>query len=184
MPNLGVIASSLSGHLIPPYDGPYGAYDALATVTVGASAVSSVTFAGIPSGYKHLQIRGVVLTSGATNPTWQINGDTTGANYKGHHLWGTGTTANANDQSGTVYWNYNPSASYPSTFIMDWLDYSSTTKNKTMRTLAGSNTNGGTEEIALWSGLYMNLNPITSIALNGNGANFTQDSSFALYGVR
>jgi hypothetical protein len=48
MPNLGVIASSLSGHLVPPYDGPYGAYDALATVTLSAST-ASITFAGIPS---------------------------------------------------------------------------------------------------------------------------------------
>lgn len=179
-PILGIWASQISGHLWEPQ----GAYDALSTVTVGATAVSSITFAGIPNTYKHLQIRGVVLTSGATNPTWQINGDTTSGNYKGHHLWGTGTTAAANDQSGTVYWNYNPSASFPSAFVMDWLDYSSTTKNKTMRTLAGSDTNGGTAEIALWSGLYMSLNPITSIALNGNGVNFTQNSQFTLYGVR
>jgi hypothetical protein len=163
---------------------PQGAFDALATVTVGSTAVSSVTFAGIPTGYKHLQIRGMVLTSGATNPTWQVNGDTTGGNYAGHHLWGTGATAASNAQSGTVYWNYNPSSSYPSAFVMDWLDYASTTKNKTMRCLAGSDTNGGTVEVAMWSGLYMSLNPITSITLNGSGANFTQYSSFALYGVK
>lgn len=163
---------------------PTGAYDALATITVGATAVSSVTFSGIPTGYKHLQIRGVLLTSGATNPTWQVNGDSTSANYAGHHLWGQGSSANANNQSGTVYFNYNPSASYPSAFVMDWLDYANTTKYKTMRTFAGSNTNGGTDEVALWSGLYMSTNAINSITLNGAGANFTQYSQFALYGVK
>lgn len=179
----GTASTSSSSFTPTAHFAPDGAYDSLATATLSTST-ASVTFAGIPTGYKHLQIRGVILTSGATNPTWQINGDTTGANYKGHHLWGTGTNANANDQSGTVYFNYNPSASYPSAFVMDWLDYTSTTKNKTMRTLAGSDTNGGTSEIALWSGLYMSLNAITSITLNGNGVNFTQYSSFALYGVK
>jgi hypothetical protein len=49
------MASQISGHL---YDGPFGAYDSLATVTLSADA-ASVTFAGIPSGYKHLQIRAI-----------------------------------------------------------------------------------------------------------------------------
>jgi hypothetical protein len=169
----------------PPYLGPFGAYDNIAAVAVPSGGVSSITFDGIPTGYKHLQIRGIVLTSGATNPTWRVNGDATSGNYKGHHLWGPGAgNAAANDQSGTVYWNYNPSASFPSAFIMDWLDYASTTKLKTMRTFAGSNTNGGTDEVALWSGLYMSTNAINSITLNGNGANFSQHSHFALYGVK
>jgi hypothetical protein len=47
----GVIASGISGHLTPPWS-PEGAHDALATVTLSASA-ASITFAGIPSGYKH-----------------------------------------------------------------------------------------------------------------------------------
>lgn len=166
---------------------PVGAYDALATVTVGSSAVSSVTFSGIPTGYKHLQIRGMILTSGATNPTYQFNGDT-GGNYSGHHLWGTGSVAAANNQgpsTSTIYFNYNPSASYPSAFVMDILDYASTTKNKTTRILAGSNTNGGTAEVALWSGLWMNSTTgINSILLSGNGANFTQYSQFSLYGIK
>lgn len=166
---------------------PQGAYDALATVTVPSGGAASVTFAGIPTGYKHLQIRGMLLTSGATNPTYQFNGDTAG-NYSGHHLWGYGTGVAANNQgpsTSTVYFNYNPSASYPSAFVMDILDYASVTKNKTTRILAGSNTNGGTDEIAMWSGLWMNSSTaINSITLFGNGANFTQYSSFALYGVK
>lgn len=178
----GVIASGISGNLTPPWS-PEGGYDALATITL-STATPTVTFAGIPQNYKHLQIRGTVLTSGATNPTWRVNDDMANTNYRGHHLWGTGTGVASNDQSGTVYWNYNPSASFPSAFIMDWLDYSSATKNKTMRTLAGSDTNGGTAEIAIWSGLYMNLNPITSITLNGNGVNFSTNSQFSLYGVK
>ena len=181
MPILGIMASQISGHLWEPQ----GAYDALATVTVGATAVSSVTFAGIPNTYKHLQIRGILLTSGATNPSFNFNSDT-GSNYAWHHLWGSGTAANSNSGSSQtfMYFNYNPSASYPSAFVMDILDYANTAKYKTSRTLAGSNTNGGTDEVALWSGLWQNTTAINSITLNGAGVNFTQYSQFTLYGVR
>jgi hypothetical protein len=177
-------ASSASSSATPSAWAPEGAYDSLGTVTL-STATPSVTFSGIPSGYKHLQIRGTLLTSGATNPSFNFNGDT-GSNYAWHHLWGTGVSAASNYGSGQtfMYFNYNPSTSYPSSFVIDILDYASTTKYKTSRTLAGSDTNGGTSEIAIWSGLWQNTNAITSITLNGAGVNFTQYSSFALYGVK
>lgn len=177
-PIIGVIDSAKTGRLSTT------AYESISTVTV-SSSVSSVTFSSIPSGYKHLQVRGIVLTSGATNPGFQFNGDT-GTTYTSHHLWGTGSTAAANNQSGSSLNNYNPSASYPSAFIMDILDYTSTTKNKASKTIAGSNTNGGTQEVAIWSGLYFPTTPaaITSITFLGNGANFTNNSRFALYGIK
>ena len=178
--NVGIYASQISGHLWAPN----GAYDALATITIGASAVSAIEFAGIPQGYRDIELRGVVMTNSATNPTWKVNNDSTTANYSGHHLWGTGAAASLNNQSGTVYWNYNPSSSYPSAFIMHWKDYASNTKNKTMRTIAGSETNGGTSEIAMWSGGYYSTNPITSIQLNGNGAMFAQYTTISLYGIK
>jgi hypothetical protein len=164
---------------------PNNAYDALATVTVGSTAVSSVTFSGIPTGYKHLQVRGILLTSGTTNPSFNFNGDT-GSNYAWHHLWGNGSSANNNNGPSQtfMYFNYNPSTSYPSAFVIDILDYASTSKYKTSRTLAGSNTNGGTDEIALWSGLWQNTAAINSITFNGAGANFNQYSQFALFGVK
>jgi len=162
-------------------------YESISTVTVGGTAVSSISFTSIPATFTHLQIRGLINTSGATNPTYQFNSDT-GSNYAGHHLWGTGTGAFANAQTpstSTIYFNHNPSASFPSAFVMDILDYASTTKNKTTRILAGSDTNGGTAEIALWSGLWMiSFAAISSVQLYGNGVNFTQYSSFALYGIK
>lgn len=162
-------------------------YESIATVTVGGTAQSTINFTSIPSNFKHLQLRGILLTSTSTNPTYQFNSDT-GNNYTGHHLWGTGSSANANTQGpngSTIYFNYNPSTSYPSVFVMDILDYASTTKNKTTKVLAGSDTNGGTAEIALWSSLWNNsATAISSIQLKGNGADFTQYTSVALYGIK
>ena len=45
MPILGIMASQISGHLWQPE----GAYDSLATVTVGATSVATIEIAGIPS---------------------------------------------------------------------------------------------------------------------------------------
>ena len=163
---------------------PEGSAYEIASFVVPSGGLAQVTFA-VPSDYRHLRLEGALLTNGATNPTWRVNGDTTSANYRGHHMWGTGVSTAANDQSGAVYWNYNPSTSYPSAFVMDWNDYNSNTKFKTMRTLAGSSTNGGTEEIAMWSGMYMSTDPITSITLDSyNGTSFSQHSKFTLIGYK
>ena len=41
-----------------------GAYESIAgTVTVGSSGQSSIEFTNIPTGYKHLQLRGSFTTS-------------------------------------------------------------------------------------------------------------------------
>jgi hypothetical protein len=75
-------ASSASNSIIPA--DLVGAYDALASVTLDANT-ASITFSGIPTGYKHLQIRGIGRTNRATPADMdglliQFNGDT-GANY-------------------------------------------------------------------------------------------------------
>lgn len=163
---------------------PEGSAYEIAQYTVpSATTVQAVTFS-VPPGYRHFRVQGTVMTNGATNPIWRVNGDTDTSKYVGHHLWGTGSAVATNNQSGTVYWNYNPSTSYPSTFIMDWTDHSSTTKYKTMRTLAGSDTRGGTCEIAMWSGNYMSFDPITSITLDGLGSQFSANSEFTLIGYK
>ena len=88
MPILGIMASQISGHLWAPE----GAYDALSTVTL-STTTASIEFAGIPTGYKHLQVRGFAQCNRATYGTDDIklrfNGDS-GSNYSYHALRGTG----------------------------------------------------------------------------------------------
>lgn len=183
--SLSRYVSTLAGNAVwNPYVPEGSAYELAAYVVPADTTPQSVTFS-VPSGYRHISIEGVVFTNGATNPIWRVNNDSDTSKYRGHHMWGTGSsTVNANDQTGNVYWNYNPSTSYPSSFVMDWYDYSSTSKYKTMHTLAGSSTNGGTMEIAAWSGLYKSLDPITSITLDGLGSQFSAKSTFTLIGYK
>ena len=185
----GVIASGISGHLTPPWS-PEGAYDALATVTLSASA-ASITFAGIPSDYKHLQIRATMLgsTTGADSPYIRYNGDT-GSNYTLHTLLGEGTSARAqgiapySTNIGGFWWGLV--GSYPSVSIIDVLDYANINKYKTTRTLAGQDNNSTYGSVGLSSGLWRNTDAINSLTifLLPGSTTFLQYSSFALYGVK
>jgi hypothetical protein len=179
-----------------PYQGPFGAYDALATVTVGATPVGNITFAGIPAGYKHLQLRYIARSNnsgsdGNASTGIRFNSDG-GNNYASHQLsgGGGGGAPVAGAFTGQAYifgFMVAGGLSGANTFglgIIDILDYDSTSKNKTLRTLNAYDNNGsGTTRMA--SGLWMNTSPITSIFIDGrDGFSFTQHSQFALYGVR
>ena len=188
MPMLGIMASQISGHLWAPE----GAYDSLATVTLSASA-ASITFAGIPSTYKHLQIRFIGRDNRAANPLdpilMRFNSDTA-SNYYMHYLMGNGASATAGGFGSTGIEVYRiagatAGASMFGAGVIDILDYTNTSKTKTSRSLAGSDQNGS-GEIVFGSGLWFATPAaITTVTLTPtNGSLFSEYSSFALYGVK
>jgi hypothetical protein len=162
---------------------PAGAYESIATVTVGATAQASITFSGIPSTYKHLQVRALYKCSTTDNPYMRVNGATSSI-YSWHHLYGDGATAasNGNGTQTFTYFGYSQNTTNPNAGVIDILDYANTDKYKTFRILAGQDNNGG-GEVALWSGSYQNTSAISSITFTTAGT-FTQYSSFALYGIQ
>jgi hypothetical protein len=188
MPILGIMASQISGHLWAPS----GAYDSIATTTVGSGGASSITFSSIPSTYTHLQIRGIsrnTLAASLATARIQINGDTS-ANYTVHEIYGDGSTAGAYAATGltrTSYGNISAASAGANIFaasVIDILDYTNTNKYKTLRMFNGVDLNGS-GELDFSSGLWMSTSAITSITLFfSDSTNFTQYSSFALYGIR
>ena len=174
-------------------------FESISTITVGAGGASSINFTSIPSTYKHLQIRAFSqsnrATYGISEIRVQVNTDTAG-NYMIHQLTGDGSsvTAGAIGPSTTYMMDTNGTigTSTGGTFgatILDFLDYSNTNKNKTLRVISGVDINGTIAgyggRVGLFSGLWMNTSAINSIQLfAGVGTNFTQYSSFALYGVK
>ena len=194
----GVIASGISGHLTPPWDGPEGGYDALASVTLSTSA-NKITFSGIPSGYKHLQLRFSATTTRNTyavsDPFITFNDDAIegGSNYTTHYMRGDGATAVAG--SVTPGWRvYAPGlmstnqAAGPAVGIIDILDYSDSTKYTTVRWLGGFDTNGTVAGyggfIGLVSGAWKNTAPVNSIQFSGDYVPYLANSKFSLYGVK
>jgi len=187
MPILGIMASQISGKLWQPD----GAYESLATVTLSAST-ASITFAGIPNTYKHLQIRAIARSAASSdyNVNIKLNSDA-GSNYAYHRLYGTGASAAAQAGSSLTYANIaaittlnSETANAFGAAIIDILDYANTSKYKTIRSLNGRDINGG-GTINLHSGLWQSTSAITSIDFTGASAdNFAQYSQFTLYGVK
>ena len=159
----------------------------IATTTVGASAVSDITFTGIPSTYKHLQIRGIFISTADVDPQMRFNSDTS-ANYSSHALRGSGGSPTAQYLSGitTNIW-FGAQNGTDTTKIMsrvvDILDYADTNKYKTVRIMNTSANNTTTESIELISGNWRSTSAITSIALTLNGSTWKQYTSVALYGI-
>lgn len=185
-PVLGIVASS---NQQGRGGGPVGAYDALATIV--NPAATTITFSGIPTGYQHLQIRGMANNgeaSGYNNQAMRFNDDTS-ASYAVHYLAGQGSgSAISGSQVSTTSINDIfripvSSTGFFGSFVIDILDYASTTKNKVVRSLNGGDSNGS-GWIGLHSGLYYKTDAITSITINSSVGNFGTGSLFVLYGVK
>lgn len=192
MPILGVVASSTRQGL----NVDTGAMFPISAITVGSAGAASVTFNSIPATYTHLQIRAIVRSAAAgtsigANTRFYVNGDTTSANYTYHRVSGNGTSATA--AGGTNLPGAYPGSVTPENgalsnlfagYVIDILDYANTNKNKTIRSLAGSDANGSG---VIWFGsmAWLSTSAVTSLSFNiESGANFTQYTQFALYGIK
>ena len=167
-------------------------FESIATAT-GTGSSATITFSSIPSTYQHLQIRingkGAANYNGSEFVLVTANSDT-GSNYAYHALSGYGTGTQAYGyasqtsmalgdilQSGTSVTNMT------SAVIIDVLDYKSTSKTKTFRSFSGSDRNGG-GSATLFSGLWNSTSAITSLSLVNNTANWTTQTTIALYGIK
>jgi hypothetical protein len=187
MPNLGIIASSLSGKLWSPGTD----FDSIATA-VGTGSSGTISFTSIPSTYRHLQIRFIARgTIADTNADiyCYLNADTAQANYARHNLRGNGSSATAGGSAASAFpiagdiTGGNSTASMYGVGVIDILDYANTNKYKTVRSLSGEDQNGS-GSIFFFSNLYMQTTAISSISIVVQSANFATNSQFALYGVK
>ena len=170
---------------------PGGVMESIQTVTLSNSTTSSVTFSDV-GGYQHLQIRGLIRNTRAASVdgstmTMRFNSDT-GSNYFSHRLRGDGVaSANAYTTRSSLYMvdyaSDSATASVFTAFVIDILDYGSTSKNKTVRSLQGADFNGS-GYVNIMSGAWNSTSAVTSITLLDATYNFKQYSTFALFGIR
>ena len=87
--SLGVLASSILK----------GSYQSIATQTVVAGGVASVSFASIPQNYKHLQIRASIRSNNVaaydTFYIYNFDGTAVSAQATAHYVYGSGSAAGA-----------------------------------------------------------------------------------------
>ena len=173
-------------------------FESIATAT-GTGSSSTITFSSIPSTYQHLQIRYIAKTTGTTSALYnlltQFNSDTA-SNYTRHELAGDGATATAAGSASQT--SIRVSSVLPNSGsglanmhgvgIIDILDYTSTSKNKTVRYFCAVDTNSSTSptgNLSVSSGLWFATPAaINSITLTSATNNFTTTSTFALYGIK
>lgn len=169
--------------------------DHLITETVLASAAASVTFdvtTLAAQGYKHLQLRYVAKSGTGTGTAgdMRFNSDT-GANYRTHILTGNGSSVSSGYYGGVGIaaeavvdiFDISPSTSNGWTVgVADILDFSSTSKNKTVRRLGGRVANDiSITTIELLSSVWLSTAAITEISLYARSQNLAAGSRFSLY---
>lgn len=173
---------------------PPGDYELISSQILGTAA-SSVTFSGlatVAASYKHLQIRYAArstVAAASDNISIQFNGDTA-ANYTSHILLGPGSTTMLSQTFGSASYMYVSSAipaasSATNNFgpgIIDILDWSSSSKIKSMRYIAGTS-DTSFNRAAIGSGFWNNSAALSQITFS-NSATFIANSRFSLYGLR
>jgi len=182
---LGILAAAGAGGA--------GAYDLLET-TVLTSSASSVSFTSLNStygtDYKHLQIRGVgrsTRPSAADGIGVNFNADF-GSNYSLHNIRGLGSSisvggvANVSNIDLVTVSAANANADNFGGFVIDILDPFSSSKNTTVRALAGVTQDYN--DIGHRTGAYFNTASIDEIRFFAGNGDIAAETRFSLYGVR
>ena len=182
-PILGILASSgaVAG----------GSFESIATA-YGTGSSNTLEFTSIPSTYKHLQIRfaGAQSGSGETDSYIRFNSDTGGNYVYYHQLYAYNTSVYSSADTSTTdkavgfYTTGTNDSSVHGVGVCDILDYTSTSKNKTIRTLSGMNGTNGF--IGLRSALWKPSTPvaITNIKIICGSNNWSSSTIAALYGIK
>lgn len=189
--------AAASGFGFGGFAGP-GDFDAIATITTTADNSNNLQFTNIPQTYKHLHMRAVavggVQSANDGRGFWysiNLNDETEiNAHWLNGALGSVGSGASSSRPIGNAMrMNTNTSNSPYGVALIDLLDYTSTTKNKTLRSYSGVvnpfSVYGQLNAVTLHSGLRVTTQPVTTITfVDTAGASFGPGSSFALYGVK
>jgi hypothetical protein len=153
-------------------------YEPIATQTLG-SAASSVTFSSIPSTYTDLVlVAAYECTNNDQFLNIQFNSDT-GSNYSNTNLFGDGSSATSNRTSSATAVRAAFYGSGQSNAIVNIMNYSNTTTNKTVV----SRDNTSTFVVARVN-LWRNTSAISSMVIAPSGFNIASGSTFTLYGIK
>ena len=156
-------------------------YEPIATNTLG-SAAATVTFSSITSGYTDL-IMVISAFTGNDLPeyTMRLNSDS-GTNYSVTTLEGAGTAAVSQRQSNQpqMYIVGFQAGTYtePYTTLIQFMNYSNTTTNKTILSRSSSNA------ASAYCGLWRSTAAINTIAITTPSSTFSTNTTFSLYGIK
>ena len=162
----------------------------------GTGSSGTITFSSIPQTYKHLQVR-MISKMDAYNANANINtrltfNSDTSSTYWFHWLEGNGSTVSSGANSNnfinirsSVMDTADSNTNSMACAIIDIQDYSSTTKNKTVRYFSGNDKSvaNTSYRATLGSGLWSTTSAVSTLTLVNEVGNYSSSSTFALYGM-
>jgi hypothetical protein len=160
-------------------------------IASGSLTGSGLNIGSIPQTFAHLQLRLFARSTAAAATaigSLQFNSDVLGNNYNSHFLQSDGTSVTAGAQGTNTYitWPVIPAASSTSNvygyLIVDIFDYTSTTKNKTIR-VSGSYDANGSGVAVYKSGIWFKTPEAISTINLGITTGWAANSRFDLYGI-
>lgn len=158
------------------------AYEPIATQTVG-SAVASVTFSNIPQTYTDLVIVGKLVedTGGNNNARMRFNSDS-GTNYAQTGCAndsGTNSPSKSNNTTGIGVSYGNANSGRTPEFIINVMNYSSSSYYKTTLGRNGYST--------IWvdmsAGSWRSTSAVTTVSFHTTNTNFGVGTTFTIYGI-
>jgi hypothetical protein len=174
-------------------------YESIETVVLTGTQ-AAIDFTNIPGTFKHLEIRYWANCNRTDNFLDDIgiqmgNGSIdTGNNYSSHTLMSSGDSGITNFEQTTtnrvlciicvgqasVQNNANGIG------VISIIDYTNTNKFKTLRMLAGFNTNSSSfpSRVGITSGNWRSTSTVTNVRLQLANSNWAANSVFALYGIK
>ncbi len=163
-------------------------YVALDKVTV-TSSVTSITLnmgSTLSQAYTDLVlVANTIVPTGNTFPecSLRFNGDT-GSNYSSTYLLGLGSGSGVSGRASNITYAdcgyLTTNSGNPNTRIINIMNYSNTTTNKTVL-VRGSSDNAG--QVIAYANLWRNTAAITSITVFTQGGTYAAGSTFSLYGI-
>jgi hypothetical protein len=169
--------------------GAAGAFEQIATA-YGTGSSGVIDFTSIPATYKHLQIR---YTAKNTSTSADLNitfNNVTSSSYARHHMVGNSVSTAAASAIAAANISLidgvapSTTANVTTNGVIDILDYSQSTKNKTLRAMYGLIQAYSTSRIYVASGVLDSTTVVSRVTLTASGNNFSTTSRFSLYGIK
>lgn len=151
------------------------------------NSTTQITFSSIPQTFTHLQLRvtsSIYAASGSGGSAFYL-GNVNGSSPTKHHQMygdGNGHIASSDANMPIGYNQYNSSPTWYGGTIIDFFDYSNTSKTKTIKSLSGWDASGS-GVVGIHSILVNNTAAISSFILGSGGGFFATGSRFDLYGI-
>ena len=158
-------------------------YESIATTTISGTSTNQVTFNSISGSYTDIVlVANFGVTTATANIYYRVNNDS-GTNYSNTNLNGTGSSATSTRASSAnrIYADSGGSTtSVGSTLMLQFMNYSNTTTNKTILARFGNASYGVYAGVGLWRSTAA----ITRIDAYIDGHNFADGSTLTLYGIK